>query len=79
MEVAQTSPYSHGLWNIKQNWRLYHRAGKADQVKTQQETSHQSQRSREHKGKAASDAKGNITEMVCRFFILNYQSRIKAK
>ena len=33
MEVAQTSPYSHGLWNIKQNWRLYHRAGKADQVR----------------------------------------------
>ena len=33
MEVAQTSPYSHGLWNIKDNWRLYHRAGKADQVR----------------------------------------------
>ena len=33
MEVAQTSPYSHGLWNIKDNWRLYHRAGKADHVR----------------------------------------------
>ena len=22
VEVAQTSPYSHGLWNIKDNWRL---------------------------------------------------------
>ena len=33
MEVPQTSPYSHGLWNIKDNWRLYHRAGKADQVR----------------------------------------------
>ena len=33
MEVAQTSPYSHGLWDIKENLRLYHRAGKADQVR----------------------------------------------
>ena len=33
MEVPQTSPYSNGLWNIKDNWRLYHRAGKADQVR----------------------------------------------
>ena len=33
MEVAQTSPYSDVLWNIKDNWRLYYRAGKADQVR----------------------------------------------
>ena len=33
MEFAQTSPYSHGLWNIKDNWRLNQRAGKADQVR----------------------------------------------
>ena len=33
MEDPQTSPCSHGLWNIKDNWRLYHRAGKADQVR----------------------------------------------
>ena len=78
MEVPQTSPYSHGLWNIKDNWRLYHRAGKADQVrpKSRPDTS---QCSREQKGKAASDTKGNITETVCRVFILNYHSRIKAK
>ena len=31
MEVPQTSHYSPGLWNIKDNWRLYHRAGKAYQ------------------------------------------------
>ena len=42
MEVPQTSPYSNGLWNIKDNWRLYHRAGKADQVtaNSRQVTSH---------------------------------------
>ena len=40
-------------------------------------TSHQSQCSREHKGKSDSDAKVNITETVCRFFILNYHSIIK--
>ena len=33
MEVPQASPYSNGLWNIKDNWRLYHRAGKTDQVR----------------------------------------------
>ena len=33
MEVHQTSQYSHGLWNIKDNWRLYHRRGKAYQVR----------------------------------------------
>ena len=33
MEVPQNSTYSHGLWNIKDNWRLYHRAGKTDQVR----------------------------------------------
>ena len=78
MEVAQTSPYSDVLWNIKDNWRLSQsREGRPSE--TQQETSHQSQCSMEHKGKAASDAKGNITEMVCRFFTLNYHSIIKAK
>ena len=30
---CSNSPYSHGLWNIKEKWRLYHRAGKADQVR----------------------------------------------
>ena len=42
MEVPQTSHYSHGLWNIKDNWRLYHRAGKADEEihKSRPVTSH---------------------------------------
>ena len=42
MEVPQTSPYSYGLWTIKDKWRLYHRAGKADQgrPKSRPVTSH---------------------------------------
>ena len=42
MEVPQTSHYSHGLWNIKDNWRLYHRARKADEEihKSRPVTSH---------------------------------------
>ena len=30
---CSTSPYSHGLWNIKDNRKLYQRAGKADQLR----------------------------------------------
>ena len=77
MEVAQTSPYSHGLWNIQLETVSQSREGRPSETK--QYTSHQSQCSREHKGKTASDAQGNITETVCRFFHSKLSLKNKSK